>query len=141
MSRTLLSLGIAAALFTGVFAFGTTDVSAAVWTPNQPLVPCGGTAETRNAGKCDFNALIQLVQNIITFLFWLAVPVSIALFAYAGYLYLISGVVDQRAKAKQIFWDVIWGIIFMAIAWTVVYLITNTLLQAPYKGDAILQPR
>ena len=128
---------------TSVFLFGSLvlapEASAAVWNPNQPLVPCGGSGVT-NAHPCGFNDLIQLAQNFITFLFWLAVPVSVALFAYAGWLYLVSGsgMADKRTQAKDIFWNVVKGIIFMAIAWLVVYLITDTLLDKSYKNNLLL---
>ena len=83
-----------------------------------------------NYRSCDFNALLQLSNNVIAFLFWAAVPVSLLLFAYPGWLLLVVGYSEGNIKtAKDIFWNVIWGLIFMAGAWLLVYVITTTLLR------------
>ncbi len=106
--------------------------SYSVWRPGQPIVPCGDNSPgSKNPGPCNFNALLQLARNIITFLFWLAVPASLLLFGWAGALYLLGGYNESYIKtAKSIFWYTIWGLIFMAGGWLLVYTITTTLLNS-----------
>ena len=79
------------------------------------LVPCSGA-------DCDFDSLIELIKNIINFLlFSFAVPLAAISFAIAGVMILIAGGnTGQVEKAKEIFWNVLWGLIVALSAWLVV---------------------
>lgn len=86
----------------------------------EGLVPC--------TNDCSFNHLIRLIKNITNFLLILAVPVSAASFAYAGFQYIFAaGDTGKIKKAHDIFWTVFVGLVFMASAWLIVKIIVDTL--------------
>jgi hypothetical protein len=103
-------------------------------TTTNGLVPCGTIA---NPGACDFNALMTLVNKVISFvLFRLAVPIAAIMFVYAGFLLLTSGgEVSKKTKAKDIFVNVAIGLIIAAAAWLIVHTI---LLILGYTGSSFL---
>lgn len=71
---------------------------------------------------CDFVKLMDQIKTVIDFLlFRLTLPLVAILFAYAGYLYATVGFVPgNKAKAKSIFWGVLWGFIIALSAWLIV---------------------
>ncbi|MBI5816860.1 MAG: hypothetical protein HZB09_00325 [Candidatus Yonathbacteria bacterium] len=79
------------------------------------LVPCNGA-------DCDFNDFIDLINNVINFLmFKFAVPLAAISFAIAGVMILTAGGnTGQVEKAKEIFWNVLIGLIVALAAWLVV---------------------
>lgn len=79
------------------------------------LVPCSGAS-------CDFAAFITLIRNMINFLiFKLAVPLAAISFAIAGVMILTAGGNEgQVARAKEIFWNVLIGLIVALSAWLIV---------------------
>src|SRR3989344_4072222 len=97
------------------------------------LVPCNGTTQ-----PCNFAAVITLIKNIVTFLvFSLAVPLAAISFAIAGVMILTAGGnTGQVEKAKEIFWNVLIGLIVALSAWLVVNAI---LLGLGASGLASLQ--
>lgn len=111
-----------------------------VWVPGQPIVPCGidttGMSATDKAKipagydqSCDFNKLIQLANNIISAFIYLAVLVAVAMFAYAGWLYLTSaGDTGKMKQAHTIFTNAAIGFIFVLGAWLIVTLILKSLV-------------
>ena len=104
-----------------------------VWSPGDPLVPNCPTG-------CGFDELVQLGSNFMTFLIWLAAPVSVLLFTWAGFLWLTAGDNQgQISKAIKIFTDVAVGVIIMGVAWLLVYTALNTLLSDQYKSRLRLQ--
>jgi len=101
------------------------------------LVPCGKIVNTtstseegtigavKKSNQCDFDDLLTLGRNIITFLVMLSIPLAAIAFAWAGFLYLTSaGNAGKIEKAKEIFWKVMWGFIFILTAWLIVRVIT-----------------
>lgn len=92
----------------------------------DPLVPCSGTLAAgepvQPGGGCDFTDIIALINNVINFLiFKLAVPLAAISFAIAGVMILTAGGnTGQVEKAKDIFWNVFWGLIIALSAWLVV---------------------
>lgn len=106
-------------------------------TEGGGLVPCGNTVDSH---PCGFRDLITLIDNIISFLLYLAIPVATLLFSYAGVLYLTAGdKPDQVKKAHKVFIDVFWGVIIMFTAYLIVTLIINMFLSNEYKTDFFLQ--
>ena len=95
------------------------------------LVPCTGLS-------CEFCDVAKLIQGIINFLIQLSIPLSAALFAYAGFLYAtagISGKPNQTGQAKTIFVAVGGGFVFTLIGWLVINTFLTTLLGGgPYAN-------
>ncbi len=111
---------------------------AALWKLGDPLVPCGTVASGKTS--CGYYDVIQLIQNIIAFLLWLAAPIATLLFAYAGFLYLTARDDEGQVKiAHQIFIDVLVGVFIMVSAFLIVYIITDRLLQDPYRSSLPLE--
>ena len=131
-------------------------VAQAVWVPGDTLVPCGydlddngkidspsalrdvAAGEARDQEKlqgklqeaCDFNGIIQLANNIISVGIYLAVLVAVAMFAYAGFLYLTSvGDTGKMKEAHTIFTNAAYGFIFVLGAWLIVTLILSALVR------------
>lgn len=106
------------------FSFGTTTF--AQEDPSR-LVPCGGyNADDTLQPDCDFSYLVLAAERIIDFLiFTIAMPIAAICFMYAGYMYLTAGAnIGSTAKAKKIFWNVLWGLVIALSAW----LIVNTIM-------------
>ncbi|MDO8572694.1 MAG: hypothetical protein Q7S11_02875 [bacterium] len=89
------------------------------------IVPCGGSGQP----SCSFDYLIVLIKNIVTFLlFSLAVPLAAISFAVAGVMILTAGDNSgQVSRAKEIFWNVLIGLIVALSAWLIVTAITSAL--------------
>ncbi len=69
---------------------------------------------------CDFKGIMMQVQHFLNIAIVLGVVVAIALFTYAGYLYIKGGKGDID-QAHDIFPKVFWGFIIMLSAWFIVY--------------------
>ncbi len=100
----------------------------AIFVPSYALaaiVPCGGSGQS----ACNFNFFIILIKNIINFLiFKLAVPLAAISFAVAGVMILTAGGNEgQVSKAKEIFWNVLIGLIVALAAWLIVSSIIGAL--------------
>lgn len=97
--------------------------------PPTPLMPCKGTSDS----PCDFTALMHLVRHLIDFVFFIAMPIAVLLFAYAGWLYLSSSASPGNiSKAHRIFWTVFIGLLWVLGAWLVIKLISDALLKEEY---------
>ena len=82
------------------------------------------------AQSCGFSDLINMINTIITYLIYIAMPLAAISFAYAGWLYLSAG--DKPAnisKAKTIFIDVGIGIFLVIASWLIFKLIETTFLN------------
>jgi hypothetical protein len=125
-----IQLGICTAIFS-LMLFALFFVSLPRSVHADGLVPCGGySAETGLAEKpCDFSFFMQMLNDVISFLlFTLAMPLAALMFAYAGFLYLTSGVKpEQREQAKKILTNVIWGLVIALAAWLIVHTILTSL--------------
>ncbi len=98
------------------------------------LVPCDGPASIAKSSDrvCNFQALLRGINGIINWLFIIAVPISLAAFAYAGVLFM-TGKEANITQGKAIFTNVIWGMVIMAGGWLVVRTIIQGLLN-PQAG-------
>lgn len=95
------------------------------------LVPCDGVEV-----PCDFNALMTLFNRVISFIFYVSIPLAAISFSYAGYLYLsAAGDTNKIEKAHEIFKTVLIGFIFIISAWLIVYTITHTLLSDEFLNS------
>ncbi|HEY4496320.1 MAG TPA: pilin [Candidatus Paceibacterota bacterium] len=117
------------ATFILIFVALTTPFSVqAVWVPDQPLIPCDGYTV-----KCDFDKLIVLANNIISMAIYLAILVAVAMFAFAGWLYLTSaGDTGKMKQAHTIFTNAAMGFVFVLTAWLIVTLILSALASKAF---------
>lgn len=105
----------------------------AVWVPGQPIVPCDGSA----AKPCDFNALVVLANNIISIGIYLAILVAVAMFAFAGWLYLTSaGDVGKMKHAHTVATNAVFGFVFVLTAWLIITLVLGALVCKPGEKDS-----
>ncbi len=87
---------------------------------------------------CDFNALLELVNNVINFLlFVLATPLVAMILVYAGWLYLSSGGSDENIKkAKGMMKNAVIGYIIGLASWLIIKTILNIV---GFKGPTFLK--
>ena len=79
---------------------------------------------------CDFEDFMTLVRNVIEFLIWIAIPISVILFSYAGFLYVTAmGDTGKIGKAHDIFNTVFIGLLITVSAWLIVNTIVSLLLN------------
>jgi hypothetical protein len=107
------------------------------------LVPCGfgafsATNGTGSATGCQACDLATLIQNIINFAIGIAIPISAALFAYAGVLYFTSaGDHHKLEQAKGIFKNAFVGFMIAITAWLVVNTLLHTIFsQGEFAGGS-----
>ena len=81
--------------------------------------------------NCGYNDLLQLVNNVISWIIMIAVPVAAGVFAWAGIKYMTTGVSDQKSAAKAMIWKVFIGLVFILAAWVIVGTIAKALLKDP----------
>ncbi len=100
--------------------------------PGQ-LVPadCNTTiVNGRFTNPCGWTHLLQLAQNLLNFMVYIAVPIAAIAFAYAGWLYLSArGNPGQITKAHGIFMNVAIGIVIVLVAWLVIDQIMEALVN------------
>ncbi len=83
------------------------------------LVKCDGVINPDEADrktKCDFAALMDTVNQLITWCFLISIPVATVLFAWAGLLFM-RGTPGTIKKGKDIFTSVAIGFIIVLVAW------------------------
>lgn len=120
-------------------------ISLAAVTPPSILVPCNNNATVVKDStgvdipivKCDFTALMTLVNNVINFiLYGMAVPIAAIMFFYAGFELVTSGgSTEKRGIAKKVFTNTVIGLILAVAAFLIVKLI---LTIAGYTGPSLL---
>lgn len=136
----------------GLFLPGVSDTGpsytkahAALWDAAEFLVPCGNTNWVATdsganevcyirggaAGECTVCDLVQLAQNIVRILIFLATCIAVLLFVYAGWLYIqASASPGNVSKAHGIFISTLIGLVVTLAAW----LIIDTIMKTFY-GD------
>ena len=94
------------------------------------LVPCDGPATVAKTADrvCNFQALLRGINEIINWMFIIAIPLSLVSFTYAGILFM-SGKEGNITQGKEIFGKVVWGIVIMSAGWLVVHTIIRGLLD------------
>src|SRR3989344_3094286 len=80
---------------------------------------------------CGYYNLLELVNNIINWVILIAVPIAAGVFAWAGILYMTTGIADKKSEAKAMLWKVFWGLTAILAAWIIVSTLVNALLQDP----------
>ena len=85
---------------------------------------------------CTYSHLLQLAQNILTFLIEISIPIAVIVFAVAGFMYMTAGGDESKIKsAHKIFRNTIVGFIIVLAAWLIVYAITEPLLKEGILTD------
>lgn len=108
--------------------------------PDGGLVPCGAISYSINdpaswmgATECNICYLTQLIQNIVNFLIMVAIPISVAMFAWSGILFFTAtGNPKQIGRAKAIFKSVLIGFIISIVGWLVVQVVLQTLTNSSF---------
>ncbi|MEX2013891.1 MAG: hypothetical protein WD896_00870 [Parcubacteria group bacterium] len=102
------------------------------------LIVCDGAG----SDPCTFANLIELAQNLISALIIISTFLATAVFAYAGFILLTSGGSETaKNKAKDIFWKVLIGYLWILGAWLLVYTITSVLLKEGFGFSILGSPR
>ncbi len=82
------------------------------------------------ANPCEFNDLVTLVTDVINGLIKLATLITTGVLAYAGFKMIFSGGDEGAYKdAKEMALKTVKGYLWILVAWTLVYTITNVLLD------------
>jgi|GEM_PF-1566762 len=108
----------------------TITITPVGWTPDPNYIPC------------DFNGAMIQIQHLINIAMVLGVLAAIAGFSYAGFLLIsmsITGKMDDRKKALDIFKKVIIGFVVMLVSWFIVYQIIDWLVVKDSTGKSSLQ--
>jgi len=143
IARILSSFTIASVLFAvPMISFAQTNTSLAL--------QCDPTATTTDASglpPCSFNTLIDAGTRLIDWMFYVSVPIMVALLAYAGILYM-TGIEKNIGRAKDMFIKVALGFTIMLVAFVCVNTIvgwignstfTTTSSGAPSNPAVLLQ--
>jgi hypothetical protein len=105
------------------------------------LVPCGfgafdASGSHEGSTGCQACDIPVLIQNLITFLIGLSIPIAAALFAWAGVLFFTSADNPGRiTQAKQIFKNAFVGFLIAITAWLVINTVLSVIFgDGPFKG-------
>jgi hypothetical protein len=103
------------------------------------LVNCGNPGadgELQENEMCDFQDLINLIQNLINWLIGILTIVATLLFMYAGFLYLTAGGDGgQVDTAKTIFQNVAGGFVIALLAFTLIATLVNLLTRDDWQDN------
>ena len=99
------------------------------------FVPCGGKGQH----ECGYYDLMRLVNNIINWIIMISIPVAAGVFAWAGILYMTTGIVGKKEEAKKMLWKVFWGLVIILSAWLIVTTLTGALLSQEFKDVVPLE--
>lgn len=92
-------------------------------TRAQGLVPCDGIND-----KCGIEDIIELVNNVITFLIQMFLPIAAIALVVGGFIYMTGGEDPGKRKvAVAIFKNIVIGLVIVLSAWLIVYTLFNTL--------------
>lgn len=110
--------------FTIIFSIPALVLAAGKIVPDCNIIVDGVITE-----PCDFNYLMTLINNVISFLLiTLATPLFALIIIYTGWLYLSAGGSSENVtRAKKIFKNALIGYIIALAAWLIVKAILTTL--------------
>lgn len=89
--------------------------------------------------NCGYYDLLRLVNNLINWIIMVSAPIAAGVIAWAGFLYMTTGVSDQKSAAKKIIQKVFIGFVFILSAWLIVTTIVNALLSDEVRGAVPVQ--
>ena len=102
------------------------------------LVKCSGVKSASTDVECNFTYAISSIATLINWAFYVSIPVAVALFSWAGILYM-SGVESKIKQAKTIFQNVAIGFIIALVAFTVVHTLVGWLVNPNIGAESLLQ--
>jgi hypothetical protein len=98
------------------------------------LIPCGGKGQN----ECGFNDLLALVNNIINWIIIVSIPIATGVIAWAGILYMTTGVAGTKEQAKKMIQKVLMGFAAILAAWLIVTTMINALLDSSFRENVDL---
>lgn len=125
-----------------VFFIGTPLL---VWAQQSGLVPCGTAIfnGSYNAGyylqatNCNLCYFAQLIQNIVNFLVMITIPLSVAMFAWAGITYFTAvGNPKKISRAHKIFSSVFIGFGIALSGWVFVQVALQAVTRSDYSPSS-----
>lgn len=121
-----------------VFAQGQpVPPEAGIFGDNFQLVPCDGVSIKGQGVECDYNALVNGINNLVKYFIYLAHFFAIAMFMYAGFLYMFAGDnPSNKESAKRIFKNIGIGLFFVYAAWLLVYSLLTYLIDPAFVNEA-----
>ena len=128
MKKLITFFGILTILFVFVSAPLTPVFAASTPDNYSGLVKCSGVVQNSGEVECNFNTLLGTVKSLINWMFLIAIPIAVVLFAYAGLL-VMSGKEDNKKKGKGVFLNVVIGFAIMLVAYTVVQTVVGWLVD------------
>lgn len=138
MKKTILSGFLTLYIGMFVLGIGTLGVSAQTNSNYKGLVQCDGVVtDPSTQKKCDFNALIDQINFLINWAFFMAIPIASGFLVYAGYYYMFTGE-EGHKKAKDIFSSVGIGLIAAAGGWLVIHTIIKFLVKPGLGAGALI---
>jgi len=88
----------------------------------------GGLVQCQGGAECNFCDFTQTVTSVSNWIVLMASLIAVLLLAYAGYLLVTSkGDVGAVGKARDIFSNVVIGIIFIVLSWSMVDILMKSL--------------
>jgi len=113
-----------------VALFFVSNYASAIWSLNDPIVPCKGTDCT----KCD---LFLLIKNVIDFFMFYATPVLAAFFFILAGVYLMLGGASpgMLSRGKSMFKSTFIGLLIVMLAWLITDIIIGTLAKSNVVGN------
>lgn len=134
MTRTFLTNLFASVFLAGIFAVPVFLAAQSIPVPSDEDVEKPGYLIVCDGPDCGFDDLMRLVKRAINFMVLLSTLIATAAFAYAGFLLLTSrGDTNALKKSKDIFWKVMWGFIWVLVAWLLIYTILGALVGDKYS--------
>lgn len=104
------------------------------------FVKCDGVvnpAEKDRQTVCNFAALMDTLNKMISWIFYMTIPVCVALFAYAGLMYM-TGIKGKIDDAKKILKSVAVGFIIMLTAWLIVRTVVGWFVDPSFNATIFL---
>ncbi|MEJ0002239.1 MAG: hypothetical protein WDN09_03655 [bacterium] len=103
-----------------------------VYKAQEKMVTINGTqvdAKGTIKDPCTLKTLLDMVNNVVHFiLFFMVVPIGAIMMCYAGFLLVTGGGEEARkTKAKELIWNVVWGLVIAIAAWLIVETILKLL--------------
>lgn len=91
--------------------------------------PCASTAP-----NCTLNDLVQLANNIMTFLIRLTVAIFVVGIAIVGFKFITAnGNPGEISKAKGMLWPMLWGFLLILCAFLLVKLLLSVLAKPEFS--------
>lgn len=127
MKYLFLALFVLTPLLTPAVSFAQSNTDLIICNKEKPV-------NGQFTDPCTFAHFIQLAQNFINFIVYLAIPIAGVVVAWAGWTILSAGDnAGQRQKAKDMLSKVVIGLCFILAAWLIIKTILVALVGDDYS--------